>query len=174
MWVIAAFRPVKREMSFAGPADGWYGCRVNRRIFVKSAVCAGGAMVTWSAPARAAYPILDAHIHLFDPTRPGGVPWPVPDDAIYKPSLPPRYEQIASPFGVVGAIAIEASPLTSDNDWVLRTIEPYPVMVGMIGDLVPSEATFASDLGRLHRNPLFLGIRYGNLWKRDLATDKQH
>ena len=27
------------------------------------------------------------------------------------------------------------------------------------------------ELERLHRNPLFLGIRYGNLWDRDLSVD---
>jgi hypothetical protein len=26
-------------------------------------------------------PIIDAHIHLFDPLRPGGVPWPEKTDA---------------------------------------------------------------------------------------------
>ncbi|MCU1313246.1 MAG: amidohydrolase 2 [Acidobacteriaceae bacterium] len=117
--------------------------------------------------------IIDAHIHLFDPRRPDGVPWPEPGDVIRRPSLPPRYERIAGRYGVVGAIAIEASPLKSDNDWLLHTVERYPVMVGMVGNLEPSDPSFAGDLERLHRSPLFLGIRYGNLWKRDLATALQ-
>ena len=67
------------------------------------------------------HPIIDAHIHLFDPTRPGGVPWPEKDDAVlYKPSTPERYVAISAKFGVVGAIAIEASPLASDNQWLLN------------------------------------------------------
>src|SRR5579859_7114560 len=66
-------------------------------------------------------PVIDGHIHLFDPTRAGGVPWPEKDDmALYKPALPDRYEALARPLGVVGAIAIEASPLASDNQWLLR------------------------------------------------------
>lgn len=120
-----------------------------------------------------AEPVLDAHIHLFDPTRPGGVPWPTPDDAtVYKPALPPRYAALSAPFGVRGAIAIEASPLATDNDWLLGVAERYPLIVGIIGDLVPNDPGFRDALGRLHTNSLFRGIRYGNLWNRDLAVDQ--
>jgi L-fuconolactonase len=117
-------------------------------------------------------PILDAHIHLFDTWRPGGVPWPEKSDpVIFKPALPDRYASIAGPLGVVGAIAIEASPLASDNDWVLKLAADQPIIVGMIGDLVPGVATYSKELERLNANPLFLGIRCGNLWNRDLAAD---
>ena len=117
-------------------------------------------------------PIIDAHIHLFNPTRPGGVPWPEKDDkALYRPALPDRYLALSRPFGVVGAIAIEASPLASDNQWLLDVAHKYPVIVGVIGDLIPSSPDFLKQLDALHANPLFLGIRYGNLWNRDLAPD---
>ena len=117
-------------------------------------------------------PIIDAHIHLFDPTRAGGVPWPTPDDtAIYRPALPDRYVSLTAQFGVVGAIAIEASPLASDNQWLLKVAADHPVIVGVIGDLVPATPSFRADLDRLHADPLFLGFRYGNLWNRDLSID---
>jgi len=117
-------------------------------------------------------PILDAHIHLFDPTRPGGVPWPLKSDtAVYKPSTPERFEALTAELGVVGAIAIEASPLASDNDWLLQVAQKHPVIVGVIGDLVPGSPSYRQDLDRLHQNPLFLGFRYGNLWDRDLLVD---
>lgn len=117
-------------------------------------------------------PILDAHIHLFDPTRPGGVPWPEKDDAaLYQPALPERYASLAVPFGVIGAIAVEASPLAADNDWLLAVAARHPFITGVIGNLLPGAPSFAADLDRLHRNPLFLGLRYGNLWGRDLAAD---
>jgi len=117
-------------------------------------------------------PVIDGHIHLFDPTRAGGVPWPEKDDtALYKPALPDRYEALARPLGVVGAIAIEASPLASDNQWLLRIAQKHPVIVGVVGDLVPSSPDFSKELGALHGSPLFLGIRYGNLWNRDLMID---
>lgn len=121
-----------------------------------------------------AIPIIDTHIHLFDTTRPGGVPWPEKSDGVlYQPALPDRYQRVAGPQGVVGAIAIEASPLTSDNDWLLNVAEKNPMIVGVVGDLIPGSPSYLKDLERLRANPLFLGIRYGNLWDRDLAIDKE-
>jgi L-fuconolactonase len=116
-------------------------------------------------------PVIDTHIHLFDPLRPGGVPWPEKTDPIYKPSLPERYMAMAARFGVVGAIAIECSPLKSDNQWLLNVADAHPAIVGIVGDLLPDANDFEDDLDRLRRDPLFLGIRYGNIWNRDLAAD---
>jgi L-fuconolactonase len=135
---------------------------------------AGAMAMRRAADAKPAprIPILDAHIHLFDTTRPGGVIWPTKDDtALYKPALPERYAALSAPFGVVGAIAIEASPLASDNDWLLSVAAKHPLIVGAIGNLIPGSPSYASELERLHRDPLFLGIRYGNLWDRDLSVD---
>ena len=116
-------------------------------------------------------PIIDTHIHLFDPTRPGGVPWPEPSDTVlYRPALPPRYKNLAAPFGVVGAIAVECSNLVEDNDWLLRVAAEDTIMVGVIGDLDPAAPTFPQQLERLSANPLFRGIRYGNLWNRNLGA----
>ena len=150
--------------------------QIPRRDVLKFAVSAG---VAWAASpllraGETPAPILDGHIHLFNPQRPGGVPWPYPTDtAIYKPSLPDRYARIAMPLGVVGAIAIEASPLATDNDWVLGVAAKNPIIVGMVGDLVPGSPDYLRELERLHRNSLFLGIRYGNLWNRKLLTDSK-
>jgi L-fuconolactonase len=147
---------------------------MRRREVLQLAASAG---VAWAVRPLASFlsssiPIVDAHVHLFDTSRPGGVPWPPPNDPIiYKPALPERYAEIAKPLGIVGAIAIEASPLATDNDWVLGAVEKNPILVGMVGDLVPGSPSFLRELDRLHANPLFLGIRYGNLWNRDLATD---
>jgi len=117
-------------------------------------------------------PVIDTHIHLFDPTRKGGVPWPKEDDSvIYKPALPGQYEKASRPLGVVGAIVVEASPLESDNDWVLEQANNHPMIVGLVGDLVPGSSSYGKQLDRLRTNPLFLGIRYGNLWDRDLSVD---
>jgi L-fuconolactonase len=132
-----------------------------------------GAAMGWAADALSAPmpAVVDAHIHLFDTRRPGGVPWPDKTDLIYKPALPDRYTHIAAPFGIVGAIAVEASPLRSDNDWVLALIAQHPIILGLVGDLVPGSSSFREDLEKLHVNPLFLGIRCGNLWNRDLFAD---
>ncbi len=147
---------------------------MRRRDVLKLTATGAGALALrrGAAASPAAIPIIDAHIHLFDTTRPGGVPWPEKSDtALYKPATPERYMALAAPLGVVGAIAIEASPLAADNDWLLDVASRHPVMVGIVGDLVPGDPDFLRQLERLHRNPLFLGIRYGNLWGRDLSLD---
>ena len=116
-------------------------------------------------------PVVDTHIHLFDPTRPQGVPWPPKDDHIlFKPALPDRYLHVVQGLGVVGAIEIECSPWPEDNDWVLSVAAKNPIIVGTIGDLEPASTEFHRRLDRLHKNPLWLGIRYGDLWNRDLGA----
>jgi L-fuconolactonase len=151
----------------------WENCLQRRDLLKLGALTATNLLLQQGAQAiPQTPPIIDAHIHLFDPTRPGGVPWPEKSDtALYKPATPARYQALSAPFGVVGAIAIEASPLASDNDWLLKVAENHPFIVGIIGNLVPGSPSYTSDLDRLHANPLFLGFRYGNLWDRDLTTD---
>ena len=118
----------------------------------------------------ASTPVIDAHIHLFDPTRQGGIPWPEKtDEVLYHSSLPSRYARLAEPHGVVGAIAIECSSWIVDNFWLQDVVEQNPLMIGFIGNLLPEAPDFATILDRLHRSPLFFGIRYGNLWNRDLG-----
>jgi predicted TIM-barrel fold metal-dependent hydrolase len=153
-----------------------YNTRVNRRTFLGdagAAALAGAAACTsnlFSAPAER-IPIIDSHIHLFDVSRPQGVPWPRKGSPIYRSSLPDGYRKLAEPHGIVGAIAIECSPWPADNEWVLDVARDAPVIVGTIGNLEPSAADFGNQLERLHKNPLFRGIRYGNLWGRDLGNE---
>ncbi|HXM44791.1 MAG TPA: amidohydrolase family protein, partial [Bryobacteraceae bacterium] len=119
-------------------------------------------------------PIVDTHIHLFDTARPQGVPWPDKSDPIlYKPALPARYRKITESLGIVGAIEIECSPWLDDNQWVLDVAAKDSIIVGTIGDLEPGHPEFRAQLDRFARNPLFRGIRYGNLWGRDLGAGLQ-
>jgi len=141
---------------------------MDRRTFLSVAAGAGAMSVS----AAASIPIIDTHIHLFDPRRPQGVPWPEKNDAVlYKPALPERYRKIAEPLGIVGAIEVEASPWLEDNQWVLDVAAKDTIIVGTVGDLEPGKPEFRKHLERFHRNPLFLGIRHGNLWGRDLSAD---
>jgi L-fuconolactonase len=147
---------------------------LRRRSFLRDSALLAAAVYTRRSPALApqSIPVIDTHIHLFDPTRPNGVPWPKPDDEVlYRPALPERYREVSKDFGVVGAIAIEASPLLEDNDWLLGVAEKDSLIIGIIGDLVPGSPEFSAALERLHRNPLYLGLRYGNLWDRNLTAD---
>ena len=113
-------------------------------------------------------PIIDSHIHLFDQTRPQGAPYSAAPGNT-EPALPARYRKLAEPLGIVGAIEIEASPWVEDNLWVLEVSEKDPIMVGTVGNLQPDKPEFKEYLDRYHKNKLFRGIRYGNLWGYDLV-----
>lgn len=147
---------------------------MNRREFL--ALSASASLATGlsaaNAEAKVPIPIIDTHIHLFDPNRPKGVPWPDKTDKIlYKPALPGRYRSIAVPLGITGAIAVEASPWPDDNQWLLDTAANDKIIVGVIGNLVPGSADFSGQLERFISSPLFLGIRYGNLWGHDISGE---
>ena len=141
---------------------------VDRRTFLGIA----GGMASANMSAQATVPIIDTHIHLFDPRRPQGVPWPEKSNTVlYQPALPDRYRKIATPLGIVGAIEVEASPWLEDNQWVLDVAAKDTIIVGTVGDLEPGKPEFRRQLERFHRNRLFLGIRFGNLWNRDLSAE---
>lgn len=104
--------------------------------------------------------IVDAHIHLYDPTRPLGVPYPPPADAlIYRPMLPQHLRETAEPEGVCGAVFVECSPWVEDNQWVLDLVAGEPFVCAVVGNLDPEAEEFPGLLDRFARNSLFRGIR---------------
>ncbi len=142
---------------------------MNRRTFLGIAASLAALDIDMSAQTTP-IPIIDTHIHLFDPRRPQGIPWPPRDDTkLYKPALPERYLKVTEGQGVVGAIEVECSPWLEDNQWVLDIAAKAPVIVGTVGDLEPEKPDFRKHLERFHRNPLFRGIRCGNLWGRNIS-----
>ena len=81
--------------------------RVTRRDFLAGVAAAAVAAVPQGADAQGApVPIIDTHIHLFDPTRPQGAPYSGPraPGAAPIPAYPDRYRKLAAPLGSVGAI----------------------------------------------------------------------
>jgi len=104
--------------------------------------------------------IIDAHVHLYDPTRPQGVPYPKPDNQrIYRPMLPADLREVAEPVGVRGAVFVECSPWVEDNQWVLDLVADEPFVCAVVGNLDPESPDFPALLERFTRNPLFRGIR---------------
>ena len=64
---------------------------------------------------------------------------------------------------------VECSPRIEDNQWVLDIAAEDKSMLGLVGFLDAGKPGFGTDLERFAKNPLFRGIRYGNLWGRDLT-----
>jgi L-fuconolactonase len=133
---------------------------MTRRTLLGGVAASGAAELT---------PVVDTHIHFYDPTRPGGVPWPPPNGAVpYQPMLPRQYREVTKSLPIVGAIEVECSPLVEDNRWVLDVAAKDTLVVGTVGNLDPGQPEFRQQLDRFRKAPLFRGIRCGNLWGRDL------
>jgi L-fuconolactonase len=116
-------------------------------------------LVPQAGPLRPAH-IVDTHIHLYDPSRPEGVPWPSKNDAVlYRPVLPAEYRELARANGVTAAVVVEASAWPADNGWVLGVTKDDPVFPAVVGHLVPGSPDFAANLEKCGADPRFKGIR---------------
>jgi L-fuconolactonase len=105
-------------------------------------------------------PIVDTHIHFWQVTRPGGVPWPTPAEGpIFRNVLPPEYTAIARANGVVKAGIVEASGIVEDNQWILDLVRNEGFYSFFVGNLEVGAPTFAADLERFARDPRWVGIR---------------
>lgn len=135
--------------------------KLNRRQFIQT-TAAAGTLTLAGVPALAApkAEIIDCHTHVYDPTRPEGVPWPPREEArLYRRTLPADVRKATGKTGVTGTIVVEASEWVSDNDWVLKQAEKDPFIVGLIGHLPLDHPEFDKTLRRLARNPVFRGLR---------------
>jgi len=105
-------------------------------------------------------PIVESHIHFWQVTRPGGVPWPTPAEGpIFRDILPPDYAPVARANGVVTAGIIEASGIVEDNQWSLDLVRRDDVYSCFVGNLEIGAPTFAHDLKRFSHDRRFVGIR---------------
>jgi predicted TIM-barrel fold metal-dependent hydrolase len=143
---------------------------ISRRRFVRTAVMAGAALaVPAGALAEDAVPIIDSHIHLFDPTRKvfQGYMGSQEYRVLNKPSLPAMYEPLARPVGVVGAIVVESSGLIDDNLWYLEVCGADPFMVGVCGSLDPARPDFGQYVKHFARDPLYRAIRSSRFYSEE-------
>ena len=146
-----------------------YGARQNksmsdlnrRRFLVKTAqVLPLGLIGSQAVLGEEPVVATDCHTHFYDPTRVGGVPWPPSSEKrLYRQVFPSDFAKVAGPCGVGQTLVVEASPLVTDNDWVLNLASKNRNLVGLIGHLDPGSASFETGLARLVANPLFRGIR---------------
>ena len=120
----------------------------------------GAATLNQNLQGKTAYSVIvDTHIHLYDPHRPEGAPWPEPDDQIYLTTLPDRCIALARPAGVDGAIVVECSEWVEDNQWILDLADEEPFLLGLVGNLDVHDDRFSENLDRFAKHPVFRGIR---------------
>ena len=103
---------------------------------------------------------IDTHVHLYDPTRPEGVPWPDRDSPIYRRTLAADCRAVAEPEGVDGVVVVEASERIADNRWVLEQADRDPFVKALVARLEPGAPEFASELARYAADPRVRGIRF--------------
>ena len=112
--------------------------------------------------------VIDCHTHFYDPTRPGGIPWPAKGSPLYRTVLPEHLRELKHFRRVTGTVIVEASDRLEDNDWLLGLAKDDPFVVGIVGRLEPESADFARHLKRFAANPLFRGIRISTSLLRTL------
>ena len=106
-----------------------------------------------SAPA-GKRPIVETHIHFWQVTRPGGVPWPTPAEGpIFRDVLPPEYTAFARANGVVTAGIVEASGIVEDNQWILDLVRHDRFYSFFVGNLEIGAPTFAARPGAFRARP---------------------
>jgi len=144
---------------------------LSHAIVASTAACAAKALRTrplHAAATVATPPVIDTHTHFYDPTRPGGVPWPGKGDSLlFHPMLPGTWEQLVQPLGVTGTVVVEASPLVEDNQWLLDLADRHagervPGMlgiVGIVGNLPLGDPACGGWIDRFAKHPLYRGIR---------------
>jgi predicted TIM-barrel fold metal-dependent hydrolase len=146
---------------------------LRRRLLLAGGAAAatlGAASDAWPQSAGVDnIPIIDAHIHLFDGTRPQGAGYMGSRAyaAQSKVSLPAGYRALATPTGIVGAIVVESSGWVEDNLWYLMIAEADPIIVGVVGRLDTAKPEFGEYLGRYAKNPIYRGIRHSRYYTVD-------
>jgi len=115
-------------------------------------------------------PIVDTHLHFFQPSRPGGVPWPPPESKLFRDVLPAEYEAVAHDARIVAAGIVEASPLHADTRWVLDQIAGNDFFPFYVAQLELGSADFLQQLEEIAVDPRVVGIR-GFLWSPTLSLE---
>jgi L-fuconolactonase len=122
-------------------------------------------------PAAKARPIIDTHIHIYQVTRSGGVPWPPPaNKTLYKDFSVAAYKTMAAEHGITGAVIVEASPIYEDNVTLLEQIGGDKFYRGLVGNLEVGKPDFVESLDKLSRSQKLVGIR-AFLWAPTLTLD---
>ncbi|HEX6703152.1 MAG TPA: amidohydrolase family protein [Albitalea sp.] len=115
-------------------------------------------------------PIIETHIHFYQVTRPGGVPWPpAANTTLYRDILPAEYKHLARFNGIVASGIVEASPLVEDNQWILDLVRGDRFFTFFVGQLEVGSSSFIADLNRFAMDRRFVGIR-GFLWSPPAIT----
>ncbi len=150
--------------------------QMNRRKFLlQSAQGVAALAVASTLPlygAEKPLEIIDTHTHFYDPMRPQGVPWPPKNDALlYRKVMPADYRALKVPQPVTATVVVEASAWAEDNQFILDIAKEDKFIIGLSGNLKPTDPDFAKNLKRFAADKKFRGIRVNG---RALADNLQN
>lgn len=129
------------------------------------------AAATQSSSPSSGRPIMDTHIHLYQVTKPGGVPWPPPKAKnLYRDILPAEYKELAKKNNIMGTGIVEANPTMEEDLRILDLVKGDEFFKFFVPSLEIGSPTFAQNLDKLAKDPRVVGIR-GFLWSPKLALD---
>jgi L-fuconolactonase len=132
-----------------------------------------GLLTPDQARAEKKRPIIDTHIHFYQVTAPGGIPWPsAKQKLIYRDVVPAEYKEVAKKNGITGAVIIEANPTVKENFRVLDLVKGDPLFRGLVGNVEIGSPDFAANLDKLTKDKRVVGIR-GFLWAPTLTLDEK-
>ncbi|MEV4413832.1 amidohydrolase family protein [Catellatospora sp. NPDC049609] len=104
--------------------------------------------------------IIDAHLHVWDPSR-GVYPWLGPHLApINRAMTLPEVTPALADRGVGAAVLVQSADDDFDTDLMLETAKSDRRIVGVVGYVPLHQPSVAADrLARLRDDPLFVGVR---------------
>lgn len=134
-------------------------------------VFSSGSARAEKAPAKR--PIVDTHIHFYQVTAPGGIPWPAPKQKlIYRDVVPSEYKEVAKKHGITGAVIVEANPTVKENHRILDLVKGDKLYRGLVGNVEIGTPDFEANIDKLAKDKRFVGIR-GFLWAPTLTLDEK-
>jgi len=103
---------------------------------------------------------VDSHVHFYDPTRPGGIPFPSVDDhLLYRKMMPQHLRDVSDLVGIGGVIVVEASRRMHDNLWIVDLASSEDSILGFTAGLDPASSDFEKNTLELISYSVFRGFR---------------
>lgn len=115
-------------------------------------------------------PIIDAHAHFIDVTRPEGIVWPAPTAPFYGQRRVQEYAQAMKFLHVRGVVAVETSRRACDDAYLADLGRDHDEISGYVANLSPDTPAFEERLARYCADKKFKGVRLRPIDRYDLAS----